>query len=167
VGHEIDVIDPFLMLDHLGPITYAPGEAVGAPDHPHRGQVTFSYILNGSMQHLDSSGASGSMGAGDAQYMVAGRGVVHSEMPGTEIMERGGTIEGFQLWINLPAAKKMMEPSYQDVKASQMPVVPLVGKDAAGPKGSAKIVLGSGFGASSPTEVQGAVTYIDLRLRPG
>src|SRR4051794_33292014 len=100
-------IDPFLLLDELGPIDYAPGEALGAPDHPHRGFETVSYILSGELEHEDSAGHRGALAAGDVQWMTAGAGIVHSEMPSRRMQEQGGRVHGFQIWVNLPASLKM------------------------------------------------------------
>mmetsp|Transcript_9648 Transcript_9648/g.41485 ORF Transcript_9648/g.41485 Transcript_9648/m.41485 type:complete len:260 (+) Transcript_9648:317-1096(+) len=105
----------------MGPATYGPKEAVGAPDHPHRGQETITYILKGQMQHLDSHGHAGNLNPGDVQWMTAGAGVVHSEMPGDELFEKGGTLEGFQMWVNLPKEKKMTKPRYQELKSTEIP----------------------------------------------
>src|SRR5881398_3594732 len=90
--------DPFLLLDEMGPMDYAPGEAKGAPDHPHRGFETVTYMLEGQFEHEDSAGNKGAIAAGDVQWMTAGSGVVHSEMPAGYIRERGGRIHGFQVW---------------------------------------------------------------------
>lgn len=106
--------DPFLMLDEMGPVTYAPGEAVGAPDHPHRGFETVTYMINGAMEHKDSLGNRGRLGPGSVQWMTAGRGIIHSEMP----KQQDGLMWGFQLWVNLPARMKMIKPRYQDIAPS-------------------------------------------------
>src|SRR5205807_362261 len=95
--------DPFLLLDEMGPVDYGPGEATGAPDHPHRGFETVTYVLDGEMEHEDSAGHRGRLGPGDVQWMTAGRGVVHSEMPSPTMRQRGGRMHGFQIWVNLPA----------------------------------------------------------------
>src|SRR5256885_14644921 len=87
----------------MGPVDYAPGEAVGAPDHPHRGFETVTYVLAGEMEHEDSAGHKGKLGPGDVQWMTAGNGVVHSEEPSARLREKGGRMHGFQLWVNLPA----------------------------------------------------------------
>eukprot|EP00190_Bangiopsis_sp_CCMP1999_P007179 CAMPEP_0198723718 /NCGR_PEP_ID=MMETSP1475-20131203/1244_1 /TAXON_ID= ORGANISM="Unidentified sp., Strain CCMP1999" /NCGR_SAMPLE_ID=MMETSP1475 /ASSEMBLY_ACC=CAM_ASM_001111 /LENGTH=352 /DNA_ID=CAMNT_0044484985 /DNA_START=61 /DNA_END=1120 /DNA_ORIENTATION=- len=113
--------DPILLLDHLGPVTYGVREAVGAPDHPHRGQETITYMLQGEFHHLDSHGHEGTLGPGDVQWMTAGAGVVHSEMPSRTIYEQGGTIEGFQMWVNLPREAKMSPPRYQELTSSTIP----------------------------------------------
>jgi len=99
-------VDPFLMIDHMGPVTYGPNEAKGAPWHPHRGFETISYILQGEMEHKDSMGNTGSLRAGDIQWMTAGSGIIHDEGPSKALLEKGGTVEGFQIWVNLPAEKK-------------------------------------------------------------
>lgn len=97
-------VDPFLLLDEMGPADYGPGEAVGAPDHPHRGFETVTYVLEGAVEHEDSAGHQGRIGPGDVQWMTAGAGVVHSEMPSEQLRREGGRMHGFQLWVNLPAA---------------------------------------------------------------
>src|SRR3989442_14557560 len=101
--------DPFLLLDEMGPMEVAPGEAKGAPDHPHRGFETVTYLLAGDMEHKDSRGHPGRLRAGDVQWMTAGAGVVHAEMPSGEFMRTGGRMNGFQLWVNLPQRAKMIK----------------------------------------------------------
>src|SRR5213082_2700739 len=118
---EIDAVDPFLLLDEMGPVDYAPGEAVGAPDHPHRGFETVTYVLEGEMEHEDSAGHRGALKAGDVQWMTAGAGIIHSEMPSSELRTHGGRIHGFQVWVNLPARLKMTQPRYQEVPAAKIP----------------------------------------------
>ncbi len=120
-------MDPFLLLDQMGPTETAPGEAKGAPDHPHRGFETVTYMLAGAMEHRDSHGHHGVLGPGDVQWMTAGSGVVHSEMPTGPTMEEGGVMHGVQLWVNLPAKQKMMAPRYQDIPAERIPNVPIEG----------------------------------------
>src|SRR5574340_1268241 len=109
---EIEDLDPFLLLDHMGPLELAPGQDTGFPDHPHRGVETVTYLLEGQMQHKDSFGNRGLLEAGDVQWMTAGSGLVHSEMPGSELVRKGGRLEGFQLWVNLPRAAKLTPPRY-------------------------------------------------------
>src|SRR5216117_2958659 len=118
---SLDMIDPFLLVDEMGPVSYAPGEAVGAPDHPHRGFETVTYILEGEFEHEDSAGHRGSLRAGDVQWMTAGAGIVHSEMPSDRIREKGGRVHGFQIWVNLPAKLKITRPRYQEVSADKIP----------------------------------------------
>ncbi|GIT07383.1 MAG: hypothetical protein CM1200mP30_10130 [Pseudomonadota bacterium] len=116
---EMDQIDPFLLLDHLGPTEWGPREAIGAPDHPHRGFETVTYLLAGENEHKDSKGNHGLLRPGDVQWMTAGSGVVHSEMPSPEFFEKGGTMHGFQIWINLPSKRKMISPRYQDTPSER------------------------------------------------
>jgi redox-sensitive bicupin YhaK (pirin superfamily) len=114
--------DPFLLLDELGPVNLKPGEAKGAPDHPHRGFETVSYVLDGRLEHKDSEGHAGLLHRGDVQWMTAGAGVVHSEMPESEFTRTGGRLHGIQLWVNLPQCDKMIPPRYQEIPASQIPL---------------------------------------------
>src|SRR3982751_2316854 len=113
--------DPFLLLDEMGPMNVAPGAAKGAPDHPHRGFETVTYMLSGEMEHKDSPGHAGKLSAGDVQWMTAGAGVVHSEMPSAEFQREGGRLHGFQLWVNLPQQNKMMKPRYQEIPSASIP----------------------------------------------
>lgn len=153
------------MLDHMGPAVYGPGQAVGAPDHPHRGFETVTYLLQGSMQHKDSAGNRGDLNTGDVQWMTAGSGVVHSEMPSDEIMRLGGTVEGFQLWVNLRKADKMLPPRYQDTPAAAMPLVTVPG--ASHPDSQVKVVAGSFASVTGPIETRIPIGYLDVRLGPG
>src|ERR1700737_2024221 len=120
-GEQIDSVDPFLLIDEMGPVDYAPGEAVGAPDHPHRGFETVTYVLEGEMEHEDSPGPRGFLGPGDVQWMTAGAGIVHSEMPSRRMREQGGRVHGFQVWVNLPARLKMSLPRYQEYSSEKLP----------------------------------------------
>ena len=117
---DLEHTDPFLMLDQMGPIVYAPGEAVGAPDHPHRGFETVTYLIDGEMEHRDSYGGGGVIRGGDTQWMTVGAGLVHSEMPTEKVMREGGLLHGVQLWVNLPRADKRAEPRYQDITGDQL-----------------------------------------------
>src|SRR5690606_22794098 len=119
---ELDLLDPFLLLDEMGPTLYGPGEALGAPDHPHRGFETITYVLDGDLAHKDSMGHSGWVGPGGVQWMTAGSGIVHSEMPADHIIDQGGRMHGFQLWVNLPSDLKMIEPTYQEVATGGLPL---------------------------------------------
>src|SRR5215467_5199098 len=118
---RLPLVDPFLLLDEMGPVDYGPGEAVGAPDHPHRGFETVTYVLEGEFEHEDSAGHYGKLGPGDVQWMTAGAGIVHSEEPSRSIREQGGRVHGFQIWVNLPARDKMMRPRYQEVSSRKIP----------------------------------------------
>ena len=113
----LDQLDLFLMLDEVGPVTYAPGEAIGAPDHPHRGIETVSYILSGEKLHEDLAGKTQLIGPGDVQWMTTGAGIIHSELPGPVFKASGGLAHGFQIWVNLPVRRKFAEPGYQYLQA--------------------------------------------------
>lgn len=156
----LSVADPFLMLDELGPVDYAPGQAIGAPDHPHRGFETVSYILEGEVEHEDSAGHRGIIGPGDVQWMTAGRGVIHSEMPTRQILEKGGRVHGFQIWVNLPARDKMMAPRYQEVPKAKIPE----GKSA---RARVKVVAGSALGVDAAIDTRTPIALHDWTLDPG
>src|SRR5512140_818509 len=113
--HGFEQFDPFLLLDEMGPTENGPGEAVGAPDHPHRGFETVTYLLSGEMEHRDSHGNAGTLRPGGVQWMTAGAGVIHSEMPSAAFQKTGGTMHGFQIWVNLPKGEKMRPPRYQEI----------------------------------------------------
>ena len=121
----LSYFDPFLLLDEMGPSEHTPGSAKGAPDHPHRGFETVTYLLSGEFEHRDSQGGHGFIRAGDVQWMTAGSGVVHSEMPSRAFQASGGKLHGFQLWVNLPREKKMKTPQYQELKSARIPEVAL------------------------------------------
>lgn len=154
--------DPFLLLDHFGPVHHKPGEAIGAPDHPHRGFETVSYIVSGSHQHKDSVGNSGVLKEGWVQWMTAGSGLVHSEMPSDEIMEHGGNAEGFQLWVNLPAKDKMIPPRYQDTPSENIPIV--TKEDG---KVWVKVIAGESLGTKAVIDTRTPIMYLDVHLQPG
>ncbi|HEX2066312.1 MAG TPA: pirin family protein, partial [Candidatus Thermoplasmatota archaeon] len=126
-GQEVGRIDPFLMLDEMGPIDFAPGARAGFPDHPHRGFETVTYMLEGAFEHRDSHGHAGRLGPGDVQWMTAGAGIVHSEMPHPDLRRDGGRLHGLQLWVNLPGADKMMRPRYQEIPGARIPEASLAG----------------------------------------
>lgn len=115
--------DPFFLLDQLGPVEYAPGAAVGAPWHPHRGFETVTYVLEGVVEHHDSNGGGGVIGPGATQWMTAGAGILHDEVPTEAFVRNGGRSHGVQLWVNLPAALKMTPPRYQAIEADQVTIL--------------------------------------------
>jgi redox-sensitive bicupin YhaK (pirin superfamily) len=119
-SYDLSLADPFLLLDHMGAVDYKPGEAKGAPDHPHRGFETVTYMLAGAMEHRDSTGGGGVIVPGATQWMTAGGGIVHSEMPPHKMMREGGLMHGFQIWVNLPRTLKMTPPRYQGIEADQV-----------------------------------------------
>ena len=158
---RLDMVDPFLLLDHMGPVDYGPGEAVGAPDHPHRGFETVTYQLEGEWEHEDSTGTSGRLRTGDVQWMTAGAGVVHSELPSARIREEGGRQHGIQLWVNLPRTDKMSPPRYQEIKADEIPVA------EPAPGARVKVVAGDVFGVRGPVETHSPIVYLHVTLEPG
>lgn len=147
--------DPFLLLDEMGPKDWKPGEAKGAPDHTHRGFETVTYMLEGKFEHKDSRGNSGKLGPGDVQWMTAGAGVVHSEMPEKEFLRRGGRLHALQLWVNLPQHDKMIKPRYQDVLSAKIPV-------AQNKDGSikVKVIAGEALGSRVVIETQTPIFYL-------
>jgi len=149
-------LDPFLMLDAFG--SDDAGDYIGGfPDHPHRGFETVTYMIAGRMRHRDSAGNQGLLENGGVQWMTAGRGLIHSELPEQE----QGRMEGFQLWLNLPAADKMVTPGYRDIPTGEIPELRLPGV-------TARVIAGASHGVAGA--VQKAHTeplYLDLHLEPG
>jgi redox-sensitive bicupin YhaK (pirin superfamily) len=153
----LDHLDPFLLLDEMGPVDVARGEAKGAPDHPHRGFETVTYLLDGAMEHKDSAGHAGRLGPGDVQWMTAGRGVVHSEMPAADFQARGGRVHGFQLWVNLPRRDKMLPARYQEIPAARIPTA------TEGPL-EVRVLAGAALGVAAAIETRTPITYFDAHL---
>ena len=150
-----DMIDPFLMLDRMD--TDDPDAYIaGFPDHPHRGFETVTIMLEGQMRHADSVGNNGVLGPGDVQWMTAGRGIIHSEIP--EQVE--GRLKGFQLWVNLPAEMKMTAPRYQDIPAAEIPLVEAEGMRA-------RVIAGTYEGATGPARAHTPIRLLDMSLAPG
>jgi len=149
-------LDPFLMLDAFG--TDNPGDYIGGfPDHPHRGFETVTYMLQGRMRHRDSAGNEGLLVPGSVQWMTAGRGVIHSEMPEQE----DGAMEGFQLWLNLPGRRKMTAPWYRDVAPDEIP-------EWHGPGVTARVIAGHAQGVAGAVQREDTEPlYLDLHLQPG
>ncbi len=119
-GVDLSDLDPFVHLDQMGEVEYAPGEPKGTPWHPHRGFETVTYMIDGVFEHNDSNGGGGVITNGDTQWMTAGAGILHIEKPPAWLVASGGLFHGFQLWVNLPAAQKWAEPRYQDIRANQV-----------------------------------------------
>ena len=155
---DTGVFDPFLLLDHFG--SNDPRDYInGFPWHPHRGIETITYVLRGKVEHGDSMGNRGTIGSGDVQWMTAGSGIIHQEMPAGD--QEGG-MWGFQLWANLPAAQKMMDPRYRDIHAADIPEV-TVGRGA-----SAKVIAGEVGGTRGPVrDIIIDPTYLDVSIPPG
>ena len=151
------LMSPFLLLDEMGPNVSAPGEAVGAPWHPHRGFETVTYLLEGRMQHEDSAGNKGELNPGDVQWMTAGRGIVHSEEPHESFQETGGTMHGFQIWVNLPSMHKMISPRYQEIPSSESPI-------AEGEGVWARVIAGECLGVTSSIDTVIPITLIHAKM---
>ena len=149
---ELNMLDPFLLLDEFG--SDNPDDYIaGFPPHPHRGFETITYMLNGKWQHKDSAGNEGKLGEGSVQWMTAGRGIIHSEMP----IQTDGLARGFQLWLNLPKEKKMIEPAYQDIESEQIPIV----KEKAG---MVKVISGNFQGTIGPGQSHTPILILDIQL---
>src|SRR5262245_16702427 len=160
-GPQFDQIDPFLLLDEMGPIDFVPGDTRGFPPHPHRGFETGTYLLSGEMQHRDSWGNSGILRPGDVQWMTAGSGLVHSEMPAADLLRQGGRLHGFQLWVNLPRKDKMIAPRYQDTPSDRIPVVE-------NDEGTVvvRVIAGESLGARGVIETRIPIQYLHVTAAP-
>jgi len=154
--------DPFLLLDEMGPMEVGPGEAKGAPDHPHRGFETVTYLLSGEMEHRDSRGHAGRLTPGDVQWMTAGAGVIHSEMPSAAFQRDGGRMHGFQLWVNLPQREKMTKPRYQEIPRAQIPEA----KSADGLV-TVRVIAGEAMGRQAVIETHTPIVYLHYTIEPG
>jgi redox-sensitive bicupin YhaK (pirin superfamily) len=151
---ELLDLDPFLLLDEFK--SENPNDYIGGfPPHPHRGFETITYLLHGDFQHRDSKGNEGHLTAGSVQWMTAGRGIIHSEMPEMT----NGLVWGYQLWLNLPAADKMVEPRYQDIGPDQIPIVEREGARV-------KIITGEYQGTNGPAQTRIPALYLDVELSP-
>ena len=154
------VLSPFLLLDYAGPTEFPPTEEHrGVGEHPHRGFETVTIVYEGEVEHRDSSGGGGSIGAGDVQWMTAASGLVHEEFHGRNFARRGGMFEMVQLWVNLPAKDKMAAPRYQSILNGQIPAVSL--PDA---QGTVRVIAGEFAGANGPAKTFTPIHLWDLRL---
>lgn len=153
-GHALNYLDPFLLLDHFQSTTAADYQA-GFPLHPHRGIETVTYLLTGAVRHRDSVGNTGEIGPGDLQWMSAGRGILHEEMP--QVRPEG--VAGFQLWVNLPAKQKMSAPRYQNIHSSEIPIIE---RDRGA---SVRVIAGTVDGTTGPiTGIVAEPSYLDVAL---
>ena len=156
-------ISPFLLLDHAGPAEFTPTEQRrGVGQHPHRGFETVTIVYDGEVEHRDSTGAGGTIGPGDVQWMTAAKGILHEEFHSPAFARRGGALEMVQLWVNLPAKDKMAEADYQTIVDADIPVLPLA-NDA----GQLRLIAGEFAGASGPARTFTPIDVWDLRLNPG
>jgi len=158
----ISEFDPFLLLDEIGPINIKPGKQKGFPDHPHRGFETVTYLLEGKFEHKDSQGHAGIINSGDVQWMTAGSGVIHSEMPEKEFSKNGGKLHGFQLWINLPKSSKMMKPRYQEILQSKIPIGTTKDNNI-----TVKVIAGESLGTKAIINTITPIMYLHFKLEPG
>ncbi len=161
-GFDLALVDPFLLLDHLGAVEYAPGEAKGAPWHPHRGFETVTYILDGAFEHTDSTGGGGLITDGATQWMTAGAGLLHSELPPQEFVAKGGLFHGVQLWVNLPRSLKWTPPRYQNIGARN---VTLLASDDGG--ALVRLIAGDLDGHAGPGVTWTPITYAHATVAPG
>ncbi|MGQ2870466.1 pirin family protein [Leptospira santarosai] len=155
-------LDPFLLLDEMGPVEYKPGKAIGAPEHPHRGFETVTYLLTGEMEHRDSWGNYGKLKSVDVQWMTAGSGLVHSELPSNDFQKNGGRMHGFQLWVNLPSSQKMSRPRYQDTPSERIPEI-----ETSDGKTKIRVIAGEVFGTKAVIETKIPILYYHFRMIPG
>lgn len=162
--HGIDLadLDPFIHLDQMGEVEYAPGEPKGTPWHPHRGFETVTYMLDGQLIHADSHGGGGVIGDGDTQWMTAGAGILHIETPPEPLVMSGGLFHGFQLWVNLPRSLKMAQPRYQDINHDAVRLV------TTGDGGALiRIIAGSVAGHDGPGITHTPITLVHATIAPG
>lgn len=161
-GVQLDDLDPFIHLDQMGEVEYAPGEPKGTPWHPHRGFETVTYMIDGTFEHQDSNGGGGLITNGDTQWMTAGAGILHIEKPPEALVRSGGLFHGFQLWVNLPAAQKWSPPRYQDIRASEVAL-------ASSPDGGAliRVIAGEVAGHQGPGSTYSPMTLVHATLSPG
>src|ERR1700683_1346632 len=161
-GVEIGRLDPFVHMDQMGEVDYAPGEPKGTPWHPHRGFETVTYIIDGIFRHQDSTGGGGVITNGDTQWMTAGSGLLHIEAPPEELVVSGGLFHGFQLWVNLPSRLKMTDPRYQDIRAGQ---VALLSSDDGG--ALLRVIAGSFDGHDGPGVTHTPISLVHATVSAG
>jgi redox-sensitive bicupin YhaK (pirin superfamily) len=161
-GVALADLDPFVHMDQMGAVEYAPGEPKGTPWHPHRGFETVTYMIDGTFEHQDSIGGGGVITNGDTQWMTAGAGILHIERPPEALVQSGGLFHGIQLWVNLPRAKKMSPPRYQDIRGTRVAL-------GASPDGGAllRVIAGSLGPLAGPGVTHTPITLVHVTLAPG
>ena len=161
-GVEQSRLDPFIHMDQMGEVDYAPGEPKGTAWHPHRGFETVTYIIDGTFDHQDSHGGGGRITNGDTQWMTAGSGLLHIEAPPEELVVSGGLFHGVQLWVNLPASQKWAAPRYQDIRAGEVAL-------ARSPDGGAlvRVIAGTVAGFDGPGVTHTPIAVVHATLWPG
>jgi len=161
-GVDMALLDPFVHLDQMGEVEYAPGEPKGTPWHPHRGFETVTYIIDGIFDHKDNNGGGGTITNGDTQWMTAGAGILHIESPPESLVMSGGLFHGFQLWVNLPAAKKWSPPAYQDLRASDVALL-----SSADGGALIRVIAGEVDGHKGPGSTHTPITLVHATVQPG
>jgi redox-sensitive bicupin YhaK (pirin superfamily) len=161
-GVELSELDPFIHLDQMGEVEYAPGEPKGTPWHPHRGFETVTYMIDGTFEHQDSNGGGGVITNGDTQWMTAGAGILHIERPPERLVASGGLFHGTQLWVNLPRSLKWAPPRYQDLRAGEVRL--LASADAGA---LVRLIAGELAGHRGPGVTYTPITYAHATISPG
>ncbi|WP_432828116.1 pirin family protein [Dactylosporangium sp. CA-092794] len=161
-GVDLRALDPFIHMDQMGEVEYAPGEPKGTPWHPHRGFETVTYIIDGEFVHHDSNGGGGVITDGDTQWMTAGSGILHIETPPEHLVVSGGLFHGFQLWVNLPKADKFAAPRYQDIRGGQVALL-------TSPDGGSllRVIAGELDGHAGPGITYTPITLVHATISPG
>jgi quercetin 2,3-dioxygenase len=161
-GVSLEQLDPFIHLDQMGEVEYAPGEPKGTPWHPHRGFETVTYMIDGTFEHQDSQGGGGVITNGDTQWMTAGSGLLHIEKPPESLVMSGGLFHGFQLWVNLPSKDKFLAPRYQDLRAREVVLL-------RSPDGGAflRVIAGEVGGHQGPGSTHTPISMVHATLSPG
>ena len=162
MGVDLTELDPFVHLDQMGEVEYAPGEPKGTPWHPHRGFETVTYMIDGTFEHQDSNGGGGVITNGDTQWMTAGAGILHIEKPPERLVASGGLFHGLQLWVNLPRAQKRADPRYQDLRAQE---VALLSSEDGG--ALLRVIAGDVAGHPGPGDTYTPMTMVHATLSPG
>ena len=161
-GVDLGQLDPFVHMDQMGEVEYAPGEPKGTPWHPHRGFETVTYMIDGVFRHQDSNGGGGLITNGDTQWMTAGGGILHIEEPPEELVASGGLFHGFQLWVNLPARLKLTQPRYQDIRAGQVALLTSADGGAL-----LRVIAGEIDGHAGPGITHTPITLVHATVSPG
>ena len=161
-GVDLTALDPFIHMDQMGQVDYAPGEPKGTAWHPHRGFETVTYIIDGTFVHQDSNGGGGVITNGDTQWMTAGSGLLHIEVPPEELVLSGGLFHGLQLWVNLPASMKMSDPRYQDIRGGEVALL-------SSPDGGAllRVIAGEVDGFQGPGVTHTPISIVHATIAPG
>jgi len=161
-GVDLKALDPFIHMDQMGEVEYAPGEPKGTPWHPHRGFETVTYMIDGIFEHSDSNGGGGTITNGDTQWMTAGAGILHIEKPPEALVMSGGLFHGVQLWVNLPASMKMATPRYQDLRSGQVGLL-----SSADGGALVRVIAGEVAGHNGPGSTHTPITLVHATISPG